>query len=54
MSNSIVLKNVRIVDPSRNLDEVGTIIVENGIILAAGKDALNQGIKKSTRCSRLS
>ena len=35
MSNSIVLQNVRIIDPSRNLDEVGTIIVENGVILAA-------------------
>jgi dihydroorotase len=43
MNNSIVLKNVRIVDPSRNLEETGTIIVENGIILAAGKEALNQG-----------
>ncbi|MBB4236548.1 dihydroorotase [Rhizobium esperanzae] len=43
MSNPIVLKNVRIVDPSRNLDEVGTIITENGLILAAGSDALNQG-----------
>ncbi len=39
MSNSIVLKNVRIVDPSRLMDEVGTIIVENGRILAAGADA---------------
>lgn len=43
MKKSIVLQNVRIVDPSRNLDEVGTVIVENGIIAAAGKDALNQG-----------
>ena len=39
MSNSIVLKNVRIIDPSRLMDEVGTIIVENGRILAAGADA---------------
>jgi dihydroorotase len=43
MSKSIVLKNVRIVDPSRSLDEVGTIIAENGVIVAAGKDAQNQG-----------
>ena len=43
MSNPIVLKNVRIVDPSRNLDEVGTIIAENGVILAAGRAAQNQG-----------
>ena len=39
-----VLQNARIVDPSRDLDEVGTIIVRNGKILAAGKDALNQGV----------
>lgn len=41
---STVLKNVRIVDPSRNLDEVGTIVIgADGTILAAGKDAQNQG-----------
>ena len=39
-----VLQNARIVDPSRNLDEIGTIIVRNGNILAAGRDALNQGV----------
>ncbi|TCT39105.1 dihydroorotase [Martelella mediterranea] len=39
----LVLKNARIVDPSRNLDETGTIIVEHGVIVAAGADALNQG-----------
>ncbi|MBY5772046.1 dihydroorotase [Rhizobium leguminosarum] len=43
MSNPIVLKNVRIIDPSRNLDEVGTIIAEDGVILAAGHKAQNQG-----------
>ncbi|MBY5819041.1 dihydroorotase [Rhizobium leguminosarum] len=43
MSNPIVLKNVRIIDPSRNLDEIGTIIAENGVILAAGHKAQNQG-----------
>lgn len=36
MTNSLVLKNLRIIDPSRDLDETGTIIVENGVILAAG------------------
>jgi len=41
MTNSIVLTNVRIVDPSRDLDEVGAIAVENGIIVAAGKEAAN-------------
>lgn len=43
MSKPIVLKNVRIIDPSRNLDEIGTIIAENGVILAAGSKAQNQG-----------
>lgn len=44
MTLATVLKNVRIVDPSRNLDETGTIIIgDDGRILASGKDALNQG-----------
>jgi dihydroorotase len=42
--NATVLKNLRILDPSRNLDETGTIIIgEDGRILAAGQDAQNQG-----------
>jgi dihydroorotase len=44
MNRPVVLKNARIVDPSRQLDTVGTIIVgEDGRILAAGADAQNQG-----------
>ncbi|MGF6172010.1 dihydroorotase [Ensifer sp. 4252] len=44
MTRPLVLRNLRIVDPSRNLDETGTIIVgDDGRILAAGQDALNQG-----------
>ncbi|HTO33513.1 MAG TPA: dihydroorotase [Pararhizobium sp.] len=39
MTNSLVLKNVRIIDPSRKLDETGDIIVEDGVVTAAGKDA---------------
>ncbi len=40
----LVLKNVRIVDPSRGVDEVGTIVVgADGRIAAADADALNQG-----------
>ena len=36
MSTATVLKNVRIIDPSRSLDEVGTIIIgDDGTILAA-------------------
>ncbi|PDT40276.1 MULTISPECIES: dihydroorotase [Sinorhizobium] len=45
MTRPLVLENLRIIDPSRNLDEVGTIVVGNdGRILAAGKDAVNQGV----------
>jgi dihydroorotase len=44
MMKPLVLKNVRILDPSRKLDETGTIIIgADGKILAAGADALNQG-----------
>ncbi len=39
----LVLNNARIIDPSRDLDETGTIIVEDGRIVAAGSDAANQG-----------
>jgi dihydroorotase len=38
-----VFENARIVDPSRGLDERGTVIVAEGSILAAGASALNQG-----------
>ncbi len=44
MMKPLVLKNVRVLDPSRKLDETGTIVVgADGKILAAGTDALNQG-----------
>ena len=38
-----LLENVRIVDPARNLDEIGTVVIAEGRIAAAGRDALNQG-----------
>ncbi|WP_455474875.1 dihydroorotase [Bartonella sp. B30(2025)] len=44
MIRPIIFQNARIVDPSRAIDEIGTVIVENGLITAAGKEALNQGI----------
>ncbi len=44
MTSTLVLNNLRIIDPSRNLDETGTIIVEGSVILAAGKAAQNQGV----------
>ncbi|WP_375628140.1 MULTISPECIES: dihydroorotase [unclassified Bartonella] len=43
MIKPIVFQNARIIDPSRTIDEIGTVIVENGRIIAAGKEALNQG-----------
>ncbi|NKN36762.1 dihydroorotase [Agrobacterium sp. a22-2] len=44
MSAPTVLNNVRIVDPSRGIDEVGSILIgADGRILAAGADARNQG-----------
>ena len=39
----LVIEGVRIVDPSRSLDETGTVIVEAGRVRASGGDALNQG-----------
>ena len=45
MTKPLVIQNARIIDPSRNLDETGTIIVgEDGRVLAAGADASNQGM----------
>ncbi|MGN6470431.1 MAG: dihydroorotase [Rhizobiaceae bacterium] len=38
-----VFHNARIVDPSRGLDELGSVVVEGKKIAAAGKGALNQG-----------
>ena len=38
-----VFSHARIVDPSRGLDETGSIVVQDGNIAAAGKNALNQG-----------
>jgi dihydroorotase len=40
---TIVFDKARILDPSRGLDETGTVIVENGRIAAAGASAMNQG-----------
>ena len=44
MTGTVVFKNARIVDPSRTLDEVGTIIVRDGVIEASGQDAAHQGV----------
>lgn len=39
-----VFERARIVDPSRGIDATGTVVVEGRKILAAGPEALNQGI----------
>lgn len=39
-----VYHNARIVDPSRDCDEIGTLIVRDGVIEAAGAGVLNQGV----------
>ena len=39
----LVLKNTRVVDPSQDLDAMGTVIIEDGKILSAGQAAHNQG-----------
>ncbi|CAF26130.1 dihydroorotase [Bartonella quintana] len=44
MTKPSVFQNARIIDPSRTIDEIGTVIVENGLITVAGKEALNQGV----------
>ncbi|WP_411035364.1 dihydroorotase [Shinella sp. BYT-45] len=43
MTRTTVLKNLRIIDPSRDLDENGSIVIENGKIAAVGSGAQNQG-----------
>ncbi|PZO75162.1 MAG: dihydroorotase [Mesorhizobium amorphae] len=42
--STLVFEQARIVDPSRGLDETGTVIVADGKILAAGASAHNQGV----------
>ncbi|WOC17337.1 dihydroorotase [Pseudochrobactrum sp. MP213Fo] len=44
-----VYTNARIIDPSRNIDENGTLIVENGIIIASGAQANGQGIPEGAQ-----
>jgi dihydroorotase len=39
-----VFQRARLVDPSRGIDETGTVIVDGKKIVAAGAGALNQGI----------
>ncbi|MDH4990226.1 dihydroorotase [Aquamicrobium lusatiense] len=41
--STTIFSHARIVDPSRGLDEAGSVVVQDGKIAAAGKDARNQG-----------
>lgn len=41
--SAILFENARIVDPSRGLDETGSLLIRDGKIAAAGADARNQG-----------
>ncbi len=41
--SAILFENARIVDPSRGLDETGSLLIRDGKIVAAGSDARNQG-----------
>lgn len=49
-----VYQNARIVDPSRGKDEIGTLIVRDGVIAACGAEALNQGVPQGAECFDLS
>ncbi len=41
--SAILFENARIIDPSRGLDETGSVLIRDGKIVAAGADARNQG-----------
>ncbi|EXL06019.1 dihydroorotase [Brucella anthropi] len=41
--SAILFENARVIDPSRSLDETGSVLICDGKIVAAGADARNQG-----------
>ncbi len=45
----LVLKNARVIDPASNIDEAGSVIVNNGVIVAAGENAHNQGAPEDAK-----
>lgn len=56
MSGVTILTNARIIDPSCNVDEIGAIVIRDGVIAEAGGSALNQGAPEGatvTDCSGL-
>ncbi|PLP58751.1 dihydroorotase [Mesorhizobium loti] len=44
-----VFQRARIVDPSRGIDEIGSVIVDGKIIVASGAETLNQGIPEGAK-----
>ena len=47
--NPLVLTNARIIDPANGVDEAGAVFVQDGNIIAAGADALNQGAPEGAK-----
>ncbi|MTI16372.1 dihydroorotase [Rhodobacteraceae bacterium RKSG542] len=45
----LVLENARIIDPATNMDEAGSLIMAGGKIIAAGREALNQGAPEGAK-----
>lgn len=45
----ILFTNARVLDPTRRLDAPGSVLVVDGVIAAAGPEALNQGAPEGTR-----
>jgi dihydroorotase len=44
---NIKFDHVRLIDPSQNLDETGSLIIRNGTIVACGAEAANQDVDDS-------
>jgi dihydroorotase len=44
-----LFNNVRIIDPSQNMDEIGAVLVSGGMVVACGPSALNQGYPEGTK-----
>ena len=47
MSNSLLFTNARIVDPAQNMDEIGSILIEDGVIAACGAEFSRINFNKS-------
>ncbi|MBD7990676.1 dihydroorotase [Ochrobactrum sp. Sa2BUA5] len=46
--STTLFENARIVDPSRGLDESGSLLIQDGKIVASGTDVRNQGAPEGT------